>query len=107
MNKIKSFEEYTNLLHDDVFGFEGDMANHINEMAETFKSQYEQLFQEMEANLSADANESIAWWGPQAGLFLNNFNKKKEDFNNAYKNVTSMATNLEEQAQAWDTFENA
>ena len=82
-------------------------ANYINEMAETFKSQYEQLFQEMEANLSADANESIAWWGPQAGLFLNNFNKKKEDFNNAYKNVTSMATNLEEQAQAWDTFENA
>ena len=81
-------------------------ANYINEMAETFKSQYEQLFQEMEANLSADANESIAWWGPQAGLFLNNFNKKKEDFNNAYKNVTSMATNLEEQAQAWDTFEN-
>ena len=82
-------------------------ANYINEMAETFKSQYEQLFQEMEANLSADANESIAWWGPQAGLFLNNFNKKKDDFNNAYKNVTSMATNLEEQAQAWDTFENA
>ena len=32
---------------------------------------------------------------------------KQGDFNNAYKNVTSMATNLEEQAQAWDTFENA
>lgn len=34
MNKIKSFEEYTNLLHDDVFGFEDDMMNHLNEMAE-------------------------------------------------------------------------
>lgn len=34
MSTIKSFEEYTDLTHDDVFGFEDDMMDHLNEMAE-------------------------------------------------------------------------
>lgn len=82
-------------------------ASYIRDMAATFATQYEQLFQEMEANLSAEPNESIAWWGPQAGAFLKNFNSKEEDFKNAYNNIINMATNLEEQARAWDSFENA
>lgn len=34
MSTIKSFEEYTDLTHDDVFGFEDGMMSHLNEMAE-------------------------------------------------------------------------
>lgn len=34
MSTIKSFEEYTDLTHDDVFGFEDGMMDHLNEIAE-------------------------------------------------------------------------
>lgn len=82
-------------------------AAYIEDMAMNFQTQYTNLFEEMDKNLSAEANESVAWWGPQAGLFLSNFNKKQEDFKNAYQNIVNMARNLEEQADAWDSFENA
>jgi cytochrome c556 len=80
-------------------------ADAIRTYADNFKKQYENLFSEMEANLKAEADESVAWWGPQAGLFLENFKAKEEDFINAYNNITNMAQNLEEQADAWDAFE--
>ncbi len=82
-------------------------AAYIEEKASNFLNQYTNLFEEMDKNLSAEANEAIAWWGPQAGVFLANFNKKQDDFKNAYQNIVNMASNLEEQAQAWDSFENA
>ena len=34
MGPIKKFEEYAKSLEDNVFGFEDDMTNHLNEMAE-------------------------------------------------------------------------
>ncbi|MDO5394234.1 MAG: hypothetical protein Q4F33_06515 [Mycoplasmatota bacterium] len=82
-------------------------ASYIEQMAGNFQTQYNNLFEEMDNNLSAEANEAIAWWGPQAGLFLQNFNQKRDEFESAYKNIVNMARNLEEQAQAWDSFENA
>lgn len=82
-------------------------AEYIREMANKFQSQYTKLFDEMTTNLKADVDSSAAWWGPQAQLFLENFNKKEMDFKNAYNNIVNMAENLEEQAQAWDTFEKS
>lgn len=80
-------------------------AEFISSMGTTFQKQYEELFQEMDANISGAAKDGIAWWGPQAELFLNTFNEKKAVFENAYKNINSMANNLEQQADAWDAFE--
>jgi hypothetical protein len=80
-------------------------ADDILTFADNFKAQYEELFSEMEANLKADADESVAWWGPQAGAFLENFKAKKDEFNKAYSNITSMSDNLTSQADAWDAFE--
>lgn len=34
MGTIKKFEEYAKSLEDNIFGFEDDMTNHLNEMAE-------------------------------------------------------------------------
>ena len=82
-------------------------ADYINTSADTFQKQYTDLFQLMSDNLKADADESAAWWGPQAALFLENFNKKEVDFQTAEKNIRNMAENLSEQADAWDAFENA
>lgn len=80
-------------------------ASYIEQMASNFQTQYNNLFEEMDNNLSAEANEAIAWWGPQAGLFLQNFNQKKDEFESAHKNIVNMANNLVEQADAWDRFE--
>lgn len=81
-------------------------ADYISRMGNVFQKQYEELFQEMESNISEAAKDDIAWWGPQAGLFLKNFNDKKAVFEQAHKNINSMAENLEQQADAWDAFEN-
>ncbi len=82
-------------------------ATYISDMADEFKVKYEQLFEVMGRNLSADANENIAWWGPQAKAFLNQFNTKEDTFKQAYLNICNMADNLVQQADAWDTFEDA
>ena len=49
----------------------------------------------------------VSWYGPNAVTFLSDYNAKcPDEFLAAYNNIISLANNLEEQAAAWETFEN-
>ena len=53
-----------------------------------------------------DEGEKKAWFGNKASVFLNNIEAKHEDFNNGAKNINNLGSNLQDQADAWDAFEN-
>ena len=81
------------------------IAEEIENAADNFNKAKQAIFDEMDLRLGATEDENKAWWGPLSKVFLDNFNKKEEDFNTAYKNIASMAQNLNEQAEAWSAFE--
>ncbi len=81
------------------------IAGVINSAASDFEEKYNALFQKLQDQLTEAESEISAWWGPQATAFYEEISGKKLQFQNAKANLNSMATNLEEQAQAWDTFE--
>lgn len=83
-----------------------DLANEISNDANDFLARKNEIFDEMRTKLGAEETNTTIWWGPQAALFLENFEKKEQVFDNAYKNIVSMANNLEAQANAWERFEN-
>ncbi len=82
-----------------------EIAGIIEAHASEFNTARDEMFQEMATQLTTE-DESSAWWGPQAMAFLQNFQAKEPDFENAYNNIVSMAENLTEQAIAWENFEN-
>lgn len=82
------------------------IAQEIESRANEYLARKNEIFDEMRTKLAAEESGTSAWWGPQAALFLENFEKKEQVFENAYKNIVSMANNLEAQARAWENFEN-
>lgn len=83
------------------------IAEYIDGEAIKFQQTYNALFDEVAKQLTESQSDASAWWGPQALAFLEAFNAKKTDFENAMKNITSMSQNLSDQANAWEAFENA
>lgn len=83
-----------------------EIAEEIRANGDSFKSMYQSIFDEMDTRLGAEESGSRAWWGPQATRFNEAFGKKIEEFEKAFTNITEMADNLENQANAWNTFES-
>lgn len=81
-----------------------NIAQTIETTAEEFKHEKEMLFEKMQNEIGNDPGH-VAWYGPQAEVFIQNFNAKEQDFVNAYNNMISIANNLREQANSWDRFE--
>ena len=91
-----------------VYQDSGEMrsiADDIDTKAAQLDKTASEIFEKMEEKLTADEAAGSAWFGPQAQAFLEEFEKKKPDFENASKNIRSESENLKSQAQAWENFE--
>lgn len=84
-----------------------DAAGEIHAGATDFSKLYNEVFTEVAKRIQGAEASGVAWWGPQASAFVQEFNTKKDIFATAEKNIRAMADNLEDQAAAWDSFENA
>lgn len=82
------------------------VAEDLTREADEYKGLCDQLFTLVGQGLGATDDGQKAWFGPNSAAFLANFKKKEPDFENAHKNIVSLAKNLHEQAEAWANFEN-
>ena len=83
------------------------IASEINNYAKQIQNSTKMIESAMNNRLGAAESESFFWYGPNAETFLKDFNDKyPEKFENAFKNITSMATNLESQAERWEAFDS-
>ena len=84
-----------------------EIAAEINDYASRIQQNTKMIVDAMNNRLGAEKSEKLFWYGPNADAFLKDFNNKYPDkFDAAYNNVTSMATNLESQAEQWEAFES-
>jgi len=81
------------------------VAEDIRSLAENFLSEKNKFFDEVHSGIGEDETKVI-WYGPNAGKFITEFDKTEEEFQKAYDNIISMASNLESQANSWNAFEN-
>lgn len=82
----------------------------IIEAAENIKSEADQFMKDVENFYTTIKSyigdgEGKAWAGPRATAFLANVDAKKPTFESAKANLDSLANNLNEQGQAWASFE--
>ena len=78
--------------------------------AEAITSEAEQFMKDVETFYTTTKGyigdgEGKAWSGPRATAFLANVDAKKPTFESAKANLDSLAKNLDEQGQAWASFE--
>jgi hypothetical protein len=82
----------------------------IIETAENIKSEADQFMKDVENFYTTIKSyigdgEGKAWSGPRATAFLANVEAKRTTFESAKANLDSLAKNLNEQGQAWASFE--
>lgn len=82
----------------------------IIEAAEAITTDAEQFMKDVETFYTTIKSyigdgEGKAWSGPRATAFLANVDAKKTTFESAKSNLDSLAKNLNEQGQAWASFE--
>lgn len=82
------------------------IATEIETGAGSFEAKYVDLFDSIAKAITEAETPASAWWGPNAVSFYGEVSPKIDEFRTAKQNITSMATNLREQAQAWDSFES-
>lgn len=82
------------------------IATEIETSAGNFEAKYVDLFDSIARAITEAETPTAAWWGPNAVTFYGEISKKIDEFRTAKQNITSMATNLREQADAWDAFES-
>lgn len=83
------------------------IAEQIREVARKFKSESDAFVKYVDEQIGAEDTHPT-WYGPNAGNFITEFNKingPEGDFTKAYGNIMAMADSLDEQANAWKTFE--
>ncbi len=85
----------------------GAIATDITSDSTTLSGIIDEMYKTLNDELGEEDTGNRAWFGPKATVFLNNIEAKHEDFNNAVKNIAAVGTNLQDQADAWNTFENA
>lgn len=83
------------------------IASEIEMWAKQLQQNTKLIEDAMNNRLGAEPSGAYFWHGPNAQKFLDDFNNKyPEKFKNAYDNIVSMATNLESQAERWESFES-
>ena len=80
------------------------IAEDIRELASDFLKEKNNFFDEVHREIGEDESKKT-WYGPNATSFITEFDKTEEEFQKAYDNIMSMASNLESQANSWNAFE--
>lgn len=83
------------------------IADELEQDATQFGNIIEEMYALIDNKLGAEDDGQKAWFGPKATVFQQNINNKKVDFENAKKNISTIAQNLQSHADAWNSFENA
>lgn len=80
------------------------IADDIHQKAEEFLRLKEELYQEFNKRLG-DKSLTI-WYGNRALSCLKELNNKENEFNNIHDCIEKLSGSLDEQARAWEQFEN-
>ena len=81
------------------------IAEEIRTVAKDFLTKKSEFFNEVYNEVGEEENKQT-WYGPNASRFLTEFDKTKDEFQKAYDNIVSLATNLDSQADSWERFES-
>ena len=81
------------------------IADEIRELASNFLTEKENFFDDVHGQIGEDESHTT-WYGPNAQNYISEFDKTGDEFQKAYDNIMSMASNLESQANSWNAFEN-
>lgn len=84
----------------------GNIAADITGDSNALALVIEEVYKTLNDEIGEEDTGNRAWFGPKATVFVNNIEAKHEDFNNAVKNIAAVGTNLQDQADAWNAFEN-
>ena len=83
-----------------------EIVEEIRTLAAQFKSYTDSMTETLEKQIGESEGAGVSWYGPNAVAFLENYKQKcPAEFTTAYDNIVSLPNNLEEQANAWETFE--
>ena len=83
-----------------------EIVEEIRALAAQFKSYTDDITTVLEKQVGESEGAGVSWYGPNAVAFLDNYKQKcPNEFTIAYNNIVSLSNNLEEQANAWETFE--
>ena len=80
------------------------IADDIRGLASEFLAEKNNFFDEVHNEIGEDESHKT-WSGPNASTFITEFDKTEEEFQKAYDNIMSIASNLESQANSWNAFE--
>ncbi len=78
------------------------IASDIIDEVGKFESDYTQFFSDLASKIG---ESGTIWSGNNAATFALNASSKEKEFANAAGSIRSYGTNLEQQAQAWASFE--
>ncbi len=81
------------------------IAEEIRDLGRRFNTERDAFFNAVKAEIGEDETHKT-WYGPNAKKFIDEFEKAGLEFDKAYANIMSMADNLDEQANAWQSFES-
>lgn len=83
----------------------GNIATSIQGDADELKAEVEDMYKILGEELGEEDTGNRAWFGPKATVFKQNIDAKQVDFDNAVNNISKVSSNLQDQADAWNTFE--
>lgn len=81
------------------------ISEDIQSKAQDYWKLKEELYQEFNSQLGD--GEAAAWGGNRARVLLDKLKKEELTFEEVRSKIEHLADNLNEQARAWDRFENS
>lgn len=82
------------------------IAEDIRNDAELFGKQIEEMYNLISVNIGESDAAGRVWYGKRAADYVQTVNNKKADFDSAKQNIVKLSNNLQEHADAWNSFEN-
>lgn len=82
------------------------IAEEIRDDAERFAKEIEEMYSLISTNIGEENGAGRVWYGNRAAAYVQNVNNKKSDFENAKQNIINLSNNLQDHADAWNSFEN-
>ena len=87
------------------YGAMYQIADEIQSKAQDYWKLKEELYQEFNSQLGD--GDAAAWGGNRARVLLDKLKKEELTFEEVRSKIEHLADNLNEQARAWDRFENS
>lgn len=83
-----------------------NIAQEIDSDATEIEGYIDEIYALLDQKLGAEDDGQKVWFGPKSSVFLENIRNKKSEFENDVQCIRNEGRNLDEQAQAWNSFEN-